>query len=178
MISDFVKGKKKLDYPVAVQKGIMLHRAIDEFTDFHPVTGRAKEYFRPVYRLYSAVFTDVVYDHFLATDIACFATPEALSIFTAETYRILSEYKGISPANFSRMLPFMISHNWLYNYQSRQGIRNSFAGLARRAKFLHESEQAFAIFEKHYAELRQCYQDFFPALKEFAYNRLQLLLKG
>jgi acyl carrier protein phosphodiesterase len=46
MISDFVKGKKRYDYPISIQKGITLHRAIDEFTDCHPVTAKAKEFFR------------------------------------------------------------------------------------------------------------------------------------
>ncbi len=66
MISDFVKGKRKFDYPVAIQKGIHLHRMIDEFTDFHPITEKAKELFRYDYRLYSGPFVDIVYDHFLA----------------------------------------------------------------------------------------------------------------
>ena len=35
MISDFVKGKKKEDYPDLIKKGIMLLRAIDNFTDLH-----------------------------------------------------------------------------------------------------------------------------------------------
>src|ERR1044072_9620430 len=129
MISDFVKGKKKFTYPPSIQKGIMLHRAIDEFTDFHPVTGRAKEFFRPIYRLYSAVFTDVMYDHFLATDITLFPDAAALSVFSEETYRVLLDCQNISPASFNRILPFMISHNWLYNYQFGEGIRKSFEGL-------------------------------------------------
>ena len=33
MISDFVKGKSKFTYTPGIQKGIMLHRAIDQFTD-------------------------------------------------------------------------------------------------------------------------------------------------
>jgi acyl carrier protein phosphodiesterase len=37
MISDFVKGKKKYGYPPRILAGIDLHRAIDEFTDDHPV---------------------------------------------------------------------------------------------------------------------------------------------
>ena len=68
MISDFVKGKTKYDYPESIQKGIHLHRLIDEFTDTHPVTAKAKSYFRPQYRLYSGAFIDIVYDHFLALD--------------------------------------------------------------------------------------------------------------
>ena len=36
LISDFVKGKRKLDYPPGIRTGITLHRAIDTFTDTHP----------------------------------------------------------------------------------------------------------------------------------------------
>jgi acyl carrier protein phosphodiesterase len=177
MISDFVKGKKKFDYNNEIQKGIILHRAIDEFTDCHPVTDKAKQFFRPVYRLYSAVFTDVMYDHFLATDTSQFMNNEALAAFSKETYQVLSSYKDIIPENFNRMLPFMITHNWLYNYQFHEGIRRSFEGLARRAKYINESEKAFAIFENNYIALKECYQVFFPELKAFAFNHLQLLLR-
>jgi len=44
MISDFVKGSSKLGYPVSIQKGIMLHRDIDAFTDTHPATAKAKDF--------------------------------------------------------------------------------------------------------------------------------------
>ena len=44
MISDFVKGKKKYDYPPDILSGIDLHRAIDDFTDMHPVTKSAKQF--------------------------------------------------------------------------------------------------------------------------------------
>src|SRR4029077_7560850 len=56
MISDFVKGKRKFDYPSGIQKGIDLHRAIDQFTDQHSATKEAKEFFRPDYRLYAGAF--------------------------------------------------------------------------------------------------------------------------
>ena len=68
MISDFVKGKTKYNYPAEIQKGIQLHRLIDAFTDFHPATAKAKKIFHAQYRLYSGAFVDVVYDHFLACD--------------------------------------------------------------------------------------------------------------
>ena len=45
MISDFVKGKKKFTYPSDIQNGIVLHRAIDEFTDAHPATKKQKSFF-------------------------------------------------------------------------------------------------------------------------------------
>jgi acyl carrier protein phosphodiesterase len=47
-----------------IQKGIELHRNIDEFTDNHPVTKKAMEIFRPAYRLYSGPIVDILFDHF------------------------------------------------------------------------------------------------------------------
>lgn len=78
MISDFVKGKKKFDFPQDIQKGIMLHRMVDTFTDTHEATKEAKEVFRPHYRLYSGAFVDVIYDHFLAADPSEFSEPALL----------------------------------------------------------------------------------------------------
>ena len=68
MISDFVKGKKQYDFSPGIQQGIKLHRAIDQFTDTHPVTKELKQYFRLSYGLYAGVFTDVMYDYFLANE--------------------------------------------------------------------------------------------------------------
>lgn len=175
MISDHVKGKKKFDYSAAIQNGISLHRSIDEFTDWHPATIDAKQYFRPDYRLYSGAFIDILYDHFLANDITQFLNDEVLAAFAQETYDCLTDYENILPANFKMMLPFMKSHNWLYNYRFRQGIRRSFEGLVRRSKYLNESDIAFNIFERNYNELKEHYRIFFPALKNFAFLQLQLL---
>ena len=172
MISDFVKGKKKFDFPPAVQKGIALHRAIDEFTDFHPVTQKAKAYFKNDYRLYSGAFIDVVYDHFLANDTTAFANAAALDLFCQSTYASLNENSTGLPAKFLQMLPYMQQQNWLYHYSFREGIEKSFGGLVRRAAYLSESATAFKRFNDHYVELNECYQLFFPSLKNFAFNHL------
>jgi acyl carrier protein phosphodiesterase len=89
MIADYVKGKQLLNYSPAVQQGIRLHRAIDSFTDAHPATANARQYFKPAYRLYAGAFADVVYDHFLANDARIFASTDALDAFAQETYAIL-----------------------------------------------------------------------------------------
>ncbi len=172
MISDFVKGKKKFDFSPAIQKGIALHRAIDEFTDFHPVTQKAKAYFKKDYRLYSGAFIDVVFDHFLANDKNEFSDPTALNSFCQATYiSLLNNMDGL-PEKFLRMLPYMQQQNWLYHYSFREGIEKSFGGLVRRATYLSESEIAYKIFNEHYDELDECYHLFFPSLKDFAFHHL------
>ena len=113
MISDFVKGKKRFDFSEGIQKGIMLHRAIDVFTDEHSVTKKAREFFKPAVGLYAGAFVDVVYDHFLACDENEF-TSDALLKFSLSVYDVLSEYQTIFPAKFTGMFPHMKMHNWLY----------------------------------------------------------------
>ncbi len=175
MISDFVKGKKKLDYTEGIQKGITLHRAIDGFTDNHEITRQAKLFFKPAYGLYAGAFLDVVYDHFLATDTQEFPG-SALDAFAQKTYLQLQAFETVFPDRFRLMLYYMRTQNWLYNYQFKEGIKNSFAGLVRRAAYMHEHETAFQIFEENYTALKGYYEAFFPALKNFASGKLNQLL--
>ena len=171
MISDFVKGKSKFDYPGQVQKGITLHRLIDEFTDTHPATKIAKEFFRPAYRLYCGAFTDIVYDHFLACDTNEFENILALQEFSQYVYHTLEENFSSLPLRFQNLLPHMKEHDWLFNYQYALGIQKSFGGLVRRAAYLDESSTAFSVFMENYTALKVCYENFFPDLKRFALER-------
>lgn len=178
MISDFVKGKKKFDFSPVIQKGITLHRAIDEYTDFHPVTQKAKAYFKKEYRLYSGAFVDVVYDHFLANDTKEFANAPALDSFCQATYINLQNNRAGLPDKFLQMLPYMQQQNWLYHYGFKEGIEKGFGGLVRRAAYLTESAIAYEIFNAHYDELGNCFQLFFPELKNFAFHHMSELINS
>jgi acyl carrier protein phosphodiesterase len=176
MISDFVKGKKQYDYPDGIHKGILLHRAIDNFTDTHAVTQEMKLFFKPHYRLYAGAFCDVAYDHFLANDSGEFKAEGQLPAFAAATYKILEENFAVLPPAFQKMLPYMTAHDWLSNYKTKWGIEKSFEGLVRRSAFLTESATAFELFNAHYAEMKVLYHQFYPELKNFTVYQLQQLL--
>jgi len=178
MISDFVKGKRQFDYPAIVQKGIRLHRAIDNFTDTHPATQQIKLFFKPQYRLYAGAFTDVVYDHFLANDRSIFSTDDELQQFAISTYATLEINFDLLPQSFQTVLPYMKAYDWLYNYKNRWGIQKSFAGLVRRSSYLTESDIAFALFNEHYEAINLFYHDFYPDVKKFAAHHLQELLNA
>jgi acyl carrier protein phosphodiesterase len=176
MISDFVKGKKKFDYSAGVQKGIALHRAIDTYTDAHPITKIAKSYFKEPYRLYAGACVDVAYDYFLANDKAAFENDAQLAVFAKDTYILLQQSKEMLPEKFAQMLPYMQSQNWLYNYGKKEGIQKSFEGLIRRSAYLTDAAPAFAIFNEQLAALQECYNAFFPSLKKFAALQYEQLM--
>lgn len=172
MISDFVKGKKKFDYINGIQKGIELHRAIDTFTDAHPVTREAACYLKPAVGPYAGAFIDVVYDHFLANDANQFKEGE-LEQMANSTYGILYKFNNHLPIVFSQMLPYMSAQNWLFNYRTIDGIEKSFGGVVRRAAYLQSSSEVFKLFQDNYAALQKCYNAFFPDVRAYALTYLE-----
>jgi acyl carrier protein phosphodiesterase len=166
MISDFVKGKKQFDYPALVQHGIQLHRQIDNFTDQHPVTREAKTFFKPAVGLYAGAFVDVVYDHFLALDTTELDAA-GWQLFSATTYNQLDAHAALLPERFGRMLPYMRQQDWLYNYRFRQGISNSFNGLARGPAILPGQNRFLPHLRKITAHWRNCTAHFSLMLKKW-----------
>lgn len=174
LIADFVKGRKNMaDFSAGIQQGIRIHRAIDSFTDQHPVTAKAKLFFRPSCGLYSGVFTDLVYDHFLASDPERF-TNDSLYSFARYIYNEVKQQSAVLPPAFLEMFEYMQAYNWLYNYHTTAGISSSIRGVARRARYLKtDGSIVFAVFMEHYAALKTCYQEFFPGLQAHVENLLQ-----
>jgi acyl carrier protein phosphodiesterase len=174
MMSDFVKGSMQYKFPESIQKGIALHRKIDEFTDTHAITQRAKEVFRPYYRLYSAPIVDIIYDHYLANDPRVFPA-DSLYDFTQTTYSTLEEFAAFMPLNFAAVFTYMRRQNWLWNYRQTEGIQKSIRGLIRRSSFINDSDTACDLFLHNYNELQQCYDLFIEDVKLFTKEQLNLL---
>ncbi|MET0299306.1 MAG: ACP phosphodiesterase [Flavitalea sp.] len=166
MISDFVKGKKKFEYKGDIRFGIDLHRAIDDYTDSHPETKKAKTVYQEVYGLYSGAFMDVTYDYFIANDTNLFKT--SLETFSNNVYSTLEAYNEHFPQRFASMFPYMKKHNWLLNYRNKSGIERSFEGLVHRAEYMDDSSSAYQTFLKNIGVFEEAYHKFFPGLADFA----------
>ena len=175
MISDFVKGRKQYEYEAVIQKGIKLHRAIDSFTDTHPVIKEMKKPFKEKYGLYAGAFTDIVCDYFLANDKNEFASPRLLALFSKECYYELEKQITILPEKFQQYFVYMKQQNWLYNYQFEWIIQRSFTGIVRRAKYMDDAASAFLIFQNNIITMRPYYNEFFPLLKNYAIQTLEEL---
>jgi len=168
MIADHVKGRIALEkYPTGIQKGIVLHRKIDEFTDRHPATHRAQLWFREQYGLYSGPITDILYDHFLAIDPRCFQSEKQLLEFSERTYGQLETQAQWFPEKFASYFPHMREHNWLYGYRTLQGMQRSLQGLARRAKYMSDVDDAYNTFIVYYYQLAQCYYELIDDVTRF-----------
>jgi acyl carrier protein phosphodiesterase len=172
-IADFVKGRQQMSaFEQGVARGIELHRAIDEFTDTHPVVTESKKRLRPKYRHYAGVIVDVYYDHFLARRWADYH-PLPLSVFAAQVYNRVQSHETILPQGVKYMLPYMISGNWLLNYSNIDGIGRALSGMARRTSYVSHMEQAVSDLREHYDLFMEEFRIFFPSLKVHAEKFLE-----
>lgn len=150
-----------------IAAGIGLHRAIDEYTDGHPVVDRSKQRLRPELRHYSPVVADMFYDHFLAANWSRYHT-EPLPRYAAGVYRLLESYHDVLPAKVKEMLPYMVRGNWLVSYSRIEGIQRALSGMAARTPYESGMETATHLLRTHYERFEEDFTEFFPDLTRFA----------
>lgn len=165
-IADMVKGKQIEKFSPGIVKGIKMHRRIDHFTDTHPIVSKSKKRLRKKYRHYSAVIIDMYYDHFLVNNWNNYSKIE-LELFLNNAYNILMINYLVLPPKAKKILPFMISSNWLINYGDLDRLKKNFEGLAKRTPFESGIENAVSDLIYYYNEFFEEFCEFFPQLVDF-----------
>lgn len=172
MIGDFVKGNQYLQYPDSIQKGILLHRQIDTFTDSHETVRKTKQVFRSSVGRYDGAFLDVAYDYYLANAPSILSESE-WRILIEQAYSTIDMHLDRLPLSFQKMFSYMENGDWLYNYRYAWQIQKSFQGLAQRAHYLDATVNPFANFEDNFTYLEHSFDLFFPELEQFVLNWIQ-----
>jgi acyl carrier protein phosphodiesterase len=164
--ADMVKGKAINTFHPTIKEGILLHRKIDAFTDNHPVFLESANRLKPKYRMYSKVIVDIYYDHFLARLWDDF-TQVDLTDFVQNVYRLLALNYLILPKRAKRILPYMITQNWLASYASFRDLERVFWGMSRRSSYNSGMENAVEDLQKDHLLYQHEFQAFFPDIIDF-----------
>lgn len=152
-MADGIRGKQFEHFPEDVQKGILLHRFIDTYTDSHDIFRQSTKRLHEKYHHYAGVIVDIVYDHFLAKNWEKYSD-EKLDRFVNQFYRSLHENYPILTEKTQDMMPYMIKQNWLLSYQTVEGIHQILTQMDRR-RSKNQSNMQFAT-----AELKEFYPEF------------------
>ncbi|MEP2937348.1 MAG: acyl carrier protein phosphodiesterase [Gilvibacter sp.] len=173
-MADGIKGKKYLKYPPTIQKGILLHRFIDSYTDAHPTFKQSTKRLHENYGHYSGVIVDILYDHFLANNWSEFSDIP-LEQYSQEFYELLNDNYEVLPSRIQKMMPYMIADNWLLSYASIKGIGRILYQMNQRTK--NRSKMNFAILEleKYYEEFEAEFRSFFNELQQQCKQKLATL---
>lgn len=171
-IADGIKGKKYLKYPEAIQKGILIHRAIDSYTDHHPIVRSSTKRLHKKHGHYSGVIVDILYDHFLAKNWNKYCDIP-LEKYVANFYNLLQDNYSILPSRIQRMMPYMIADNWLLSYETIPGISKILTQMSVRVK--GKSNMNFAVLElkEFYNEFEEEFTTFFEELQMYCKTKMK-----
>jgi acyl carrier protein phosphodiesterase len=168
-LGDFVKGAIGTDHAPLVREAILLHRAIDKFTDAHALTLASCAIISPARRRFAPVLVDVFYDHFLARHWRDYSDVP-LANFTQRIYGALLAQRMTLPPRLQWVAVRMAADDWLGAYGTQSGVAAALGGIARRlARYRRAVALLGAIdeLENNYAALERNFSDFFPQLQEY-----------
>lgn len=172
--ADGVRGKNYLNYPEAIQVGMLLHRTIDTFTDAHPIVRQSTKRLHKKYGHYSGVIVDIFYDHFLAKNWATYSE-EKLPEFIQQFYKSLTNHLDILPERIQVLAPKMIAGNWLLSYTNLEGMQRVLNGMNTRTKGIVKMNEATTELKLHYSDFEKEFTAFFNALQTHSQSTLKTL---
>lgn len=170
-MADGIHGHKLEDFPPGIQKGIMLHRAIDTFTDSHPIFRQSTRRLHPQYHHYAGVIVDIYYDHFLAKNWQDYHSMP-LQEYAASFYRLLEQNNDILTQRTKAMIPHMIRQDWLASYATVDGIGGILCQMDRRTKNKSGMERSVNELKDYYGEFEKEFTAFFTEVRSFAKQKL------
>ena len=172
MLADFIRGGIIDVFNPGIQKGILLHREIDNFTDHHPVVERTKVRLRPVFNHYSPVVGDMFYDHFLAANFAKYS-PIPLGSYAKIIFRIMDQHNEILPDRLKKFMDFVRFLKIFESYASIEGMEEVLEIMARRTNYISHLELGGQELRKNYEHYEADFKEFFPELIGFVNQRIK-----
>ncbi|MEZ4853389.1 ACP phosphodiesterase [Flavobacterium sp.] len=173
-MADSIKGNNYLEYTGDLQKGILLHRAIDSFTDTNEIYRKSKHRLHKKYGHYSGIIMDVVYDHYLAKNWNRFST-ENLSDFVLRFYQSISKNSSLLPVKTQRLVPFMIDQNWLESYVTLDGLQTILWQMSRRINYTIDMSEAISEVQEFYLEFESEFFEFMVEIEKMCKEKLKEL---
>lgn len=166
-IADGIKGKKYKLFSNKIQKGILLHRQIDWFTDNNFIARKSKKRLNERYGHFKGVIIDILYDHFLAKNWSSYSEIP-LKGYVHSFYNSLEENYDLLPNKIQLMMPYMIKNDWITNYATLEGIERVLIGMNKRTKEISQMHLAINDLNEHYEEFEDDFTLFFEELRNFS----------
>ncbi len=164
-IADAIKGKSYLTWSKNIQKGVLLHRFIDHFTDTNTHYLAGKRRFYEKFPKMGGVINDILYDYLLwqyELKHEKLKLDEEIKRF----YRILDGFENMMPESIYHMYQYMKKDDWLTNYQYKYGIKKALNGFGKRINYSDNLENCFDILEASIFDFEKEFEMFYNEIKE------------
>lgn len=173
-IGDFVKGSQYKKYPEIIQKGIVLHREIDSFTDAHPYFIKTVEILQPTFGRYSGILVDIFFDYILATDFEQYSGKTSLKVFSRRFYiNVLRHYFWL-PKSVKSFIFHFVRNDQLGRYAHYDGLQKSLQLMADHKSDAIQPQLSVAFLKEHENDIRKNFHRFMPDLIRFVEDYLSV----
>ncbi|MBL30643.1 MAG: ACP phosphodiesterase [Flavobacteriaceae bacterium] len=165
-IADDIKGNNYKDYKLDWQRGILLHRFIDSFTDSHKIFRDHSKLFFNSHRHYSRVLVDIYYDYFLAknwTKYSSLSLPKFETNFSDHLKKNLNRF----PNKLFNKISFFINHKLFSKYSSIEGLSFILKKMDIKTKYKSNMSDSINKFILFAPEMEI---DFFIFFEDLIYN--------
>jgi acyl carrier protein phosphodiesterase len=168
LLADLVRGPERVGLSTEFLRGVQCHKAIDSFTDAHPLVRRSRGRIGASHRRFSGVLVDIFYDHVLATHWTQYcAVP--LRTFTADFYADVGANTMSFPTHAQTTLDRIVMYDLLGAYQHVDGVRHSLQRLSlyltSRWRKPFALDEAVSELIAHEAGFTADFEEFFPELR-------------
>jgi acyl carrier protein phosphodiesterase len=164
VLADILPITEIRQLPDAFQGGIARHRAIDSFTDKHPVFRQSISRLDPHFRRYGAVVMDIFYDHLLT---AAWQQHSAMPLdeFVTEFFADVDACRAAIPESAYGIFRRMRSGGWLTSYGDVEGVRLTLNRMSLRLRRPFDLGGAADELARHHGALEQDFAHFFPEIR-------------
>lgn len=181
LLADFVKGQDVDRLPEDIQAGIRLHRAVDAYTDCHPIVMRSIRRLGGRLGWYAGIVMDVYYDHLLARSWTRYCS-ESLRDFADRMYRILSDHLELVTGESRVLLQRLIREDRLVRYRYPSGIAETLERLSSRISERMPRrpvrlQDALPLLRSLDPALEEDFHSFYPQLIAFVESRRAALVQ-
>ncbi|MGJ7456951.1 ACP phosphodiesterase [Halomonas sp. MA07-2] len=161
LIADGVKGSDLSAWPGDVAVGIRHHRRVDAFVDTHPVVAEIRRRTPDRQRRYAGIALDLVWDHFVARELALQTQPSPL---IARTYRVLQAQPA--PARLATLVPALVEQDWLHRYADFAFTCRAIAGIGQRLAGPNRLAELVPWLEEERVRLEDDFQRLWPEVRQ------------
>ncbi len=163
LAGDFVTGIDLSALHPTLRLGIRQHRAIDRYTDRHPVVRRSRRRLPPELRRVGGILVDVYFDHFLACRWSELGTGSDLPSYAASVRAELETRRDQLPSRLAA-LPAAGLERWLASYDRLDGIADVLERMERRTGGRVRLRAGAAFLAREHAALADDFEAFWPRI--------------
>ncbi|CAA0126326.1 Acyl carrier protein phosphodiesterase [Halioglobus japonicus] len=171
---DYVKGLLRGQMPENLERGVKLHRAIDAYTDAHPLILQLRRELPPNLRRYAGILIDLSFDHYLSLHWSRFSELP-LAEFNRAVVRILQAHESDLSDGSRAMVARIVEHDILNLYQQWETVPAAAARIGQRFSRQNPFLNLDSELSPARDALEQTFLAFYPQLEFFCKDAIERL---